>query len=139
VPANPYATYMSNQIQTQSPENLILELYNGALRFMREAKDAMQTKRYDKTSYWLGRAQDVVGELIADVNPEAGEMATNLRSLYAFINRQLIEANVKKDPSKIDEVYELMKGLRDSWEEAVRQYRLQRGHFPAAGAARLQG
>lgn len=125
--SNPYSAYMAGQIQTQSPESLITDLYNGALRFMREAKEAMNTRAYDKTSYFLGRAQDIIQELLADVNPEAGDVALNLQSLYSFMYKELVEANVKKDPAKIDEVYEMVKDLRDSWEEAVRRYRTERG------------
>lgn len=113
------STYLENQVQTQPPEKLVLMLYDGALRFLRQGKEAILAKKYDRTSYYLGRAEDILAELTASLNLEAGEVATNLRSLYDFLYRRLVEANVEKNPDKVDEVYRLLNELRDAWEKAT--------------------
>lgn len=111
--------YLNTQVQTQRPEKLVLMLFDGALRFMCQGRKAMAERKYDKTSHYLGRAQEIVSELRVSLNPDAGPIARNLESLYDFMHRRLIQANAEKDPGKVEEVYELLAGLRNAWERAV--------------------
>lgn len=111
--------YLRTQVQTQPPEKLVLMLFDGALRFMRQGREAMAARRYDQTSHCLVRAQEILSELMTSVNRDAGAIAWNLLSLYGFMHRRLIQANVEKDPGMVDEVYELLAGLRGAWEKAV--------------------
>lgn len=117
-----YAAYQVNQVQTQSQEKLVLMLYEGAMRFIRQAQEAVAAKRYDQTSYYLGRAQDILSELMVTLNFDAGEVAHNLYALYDFMYRHLIQANVRKDAGMMGDVYRLLGELRDTWEEATRRY-----------------
>lgn len=113
------STYLENQVQTQPPAKLVLMLYDGTLRFLRQGKEAILAKKYDRTNYYLGRAEDILLELTASLNLEAGEVAKNLQALYDFMYRRLVEANMEKNPDKVDEVYRLLDGLRDTWEKAT--------------------
>src|SRR5690554_5699576 len=94
---NPYERYRQTQIQTASPLDLIIMMYDGAIRFINQAKKALAEKEFAPANNALQRAQDIIDELNINLNPEAGEIAANLRNLYLFINQRLIEANVKKD------------------------------------------
>jgi len=134
---NPYQAYQHNQIQTLSQEKLVLVLYDGALRFCRQGLAAMEQKDYAGVSNNLGRAQDILSELIATLNRDAGEIAENLYKLYDFMYRHLVQANVKKSTTMISEVIELLQQLRDTWEEATRIY--QTHNYRARAGMNWQG
>ncbi|MGB9885476.1 MAG: flagellar export chaperone FliS [Moorellales bacterium] len=117
-----YQAYQENQVQTQPQEKLVLMLYEGALRFIKQAQEAVAAKKYDQTSYFLGRAQDILSELMLTLNLEVGEIAHRLYALYDFMYRHLVQANLRKDPQMMAEVYRLLSELRDTWEEATRRH-----------------
>jgi len=91
-------------------------LYDGAIKFMKLAVREMEEKNYEAKSKHLIRTQDIINELNAVLDMEAGgEVATNLRRLYLYMGRRLSEANVKNDPNIIQEVITLMNELNQSW------------------------
>ncbi|HHV58246.1 MAG TPA: flagellar export chaperone FliS [Firmicutes bacterium] len=126
---NPYARYRLMQVTTASPGQLLLMLYDGGIRFCREAGEALQAGRLEDSHRLLLKAQDIVEELRSTLNPDAGPIAHNLDNLYEYMQRRLIVANVKKDAQPAQEVAELLAGLREAWEQAV--------HAP--GGARASG
>lgn len=119
---NPYQSYQQNQVQTLSQEKLVLMLYDGALRFCRQGQAAVEQRDYAAVSNNLGRAEDIISELMVTLNRDAGEVAENLYKLYEFMYRHLVQANVKKSAAMISEVIDLLQQLRDTWEEATRIY-----------------
>lgn len=112
---DPYERYRQIQIQTASPLDLIIMMYDGTIRFINQGKKALAEKDYTLANQVLQKAQDIIDELNINLNPEAGEIAVNLRNLYVFINQRLIEGNVKKDGKILDEVLQLLTTLRSSW------------------------
>ena len=112
---NPYKRYRQTQIETASQLELIIMMYDGAIRFCNQGKTAIEEKKYNEANKLLQRAQDIVDELNVSLNMDAGEIATHLRSLYDFINSKLVEANVRKDPALIDHAVGLLTELRSSW------------------------
>ncbi|QSZ27008.1 flagellar export chaperone FliS [Aceticella autotrophica] len=119
---NPYQQYKENSILTASPEELVLMLYNGILRFTEEAKIAIENKDFERANNSIIRAQDIVSELSATLDMEY-DISKNLYSMYDYIMRRLIEANLKKDISILDEVKELVKDLKEAWSEALNRIR----------------
>ncbi|GAW92911.1 flagellar export chaperone FliS [Calderihabitans maritimus] len=117
-----YQAYQKNQIETLSQEKLVLMLYEGIIRFAGRAQEAVRSKRYDRASYYLGRAQDILLELMVNLNREAGEVAENLFSLYEYMHWRLVQANIKKDESMIAEVVEIATELTGAWKEAIKTY-----------------
>jgi flagellar protein FliS len=108
--------YQNTSVTTQSKGRLIVLLYDGAIKFMKLAISELEANNYEAKGRYIGRAQDIINELIAVLDMEAGgEIATNLRSLYCFINKRLAEANTKRDPQMIREVISLMEELNQSW------------------------
>lgn len=112
---DPYERYRQTQIQTAGPLELIIMMYDGTIRFINQGKKALAEKDYTLANQVLQKAQDIIDELNINLNPEAGEIAVNLRNLYVFINQRLIEGNVKKDGKILDEVLQLLTTLRSSW------------------------
>ena len=108
--------YQQTAIGTQSKGRLIVMLYDGAIKFMRLAIKELEVGNHAAKGQYLNRAQDILNELNAVLDVEAGgEVAENLRKLYLFMNRRLSEANVKRDPQMIEEVITLMEELNQSW------------------------
>jgi flagellar secretion chaperone FliS len=113
---NGIEAYQRTAISTQSRGRLIVMLYDGAIKFMKLAIREIEAGNWDAKGQYLGRAQDIIHELDAVLDIEAGgEIARNLRRLYLFMNRRLSQANAKKDPQMIREVITLMEELNQSW------------------------
>jgi flagellar protein FliS len=110
------AAYQNAAITTQSKGRLIVLLYDGAVKFLKLAIRELEARNYEAKGRFIGRAQDIINELNAVLDMEAGgEVADNLRKLYSFMNRRLSEANTKRDPQIIHEVITLMEELNKSW------------------------
>jgi flagellar protein FliS len=109
-------SYQNVAVTTQSKGRLIVMLYDGAIKFMKLAVKEIEAGNWAEKGRYINRAQDIVNELNAILDMEAGgEIAKNLRSLYLFMNRRLMEANAKRDPEMIREVITLMEELNQSW------------------------
>lgn len=110
------AAYQDSAVTTQSKGRLIVLLYDGAIKFMKLAIKELEANNYETKGRYINKAQDIINELNAVLDMNAGgEIATNLRKLYCFMNRRLSEANIKRDPNMIREVIELMEQLNQSW------------------------
>jgi len=108
--------YHNAAVTTQSKGRLIVLLYDGAIRFMKLAIKELEARNYEAKGRYIGRAQDIINELNAVLDIDAGgEIAVNLRNLYCFMNRRLAEANTRRDPQMIREVITLMEELNQSW------------------------
>jgi flagellar protein FliS len=108
--------YQQTAIGTQSKGRLIVMLYDGAIKFLKLAIQEIEAGNWAAKAQYLSRAQDIISELNAVLDMEGGgEIAGNLRRLYAFMNRRLWQANAKKDPQMIREVISLMEDLNQSW------------------------
>lgn len=110
------AAYQNAAVTTQSKGRLIVLLYDGAIKFMKLAIKELEANNYEAKGRYIVRAQNIINELNAVLDMDAGgEIATNLRRLYCFINNRLSEANAKRDPQLIREVITLMDELNQSW------------------------
>ncbi len=121
---NPYAkqaeTYKKNQIETATPEEILIMLYDGAIRFLMVAKKAYQDKNAEKFGTHLIKAQHIIREFMNSLDMEiGGEMAVNLYNLYDYLHFRLVQANIKKDVAMIDEVVDHLRRLKQTWEEAI--------------------
>ena len=110
------SAYQESAVTTQSKGRLIVLLYDGAIKFMKLAIKELEANNYEAKGQYINKAQDIINELNAVLDLNAGgEIATNLRKLYCFMNSRLSEANIKRDPKMIREVIELMEELNQSW------------------------
>ena len=97
---NPYArpnAYRENSIMTASPEQLVVMLYDGAGRFLRQAEGSMIDGSWLQASEKLSRAEAIIDELLATLDMDAGEVADRLQSIYVFCKTRLIEARIERD------------------------------------------
>ena len=109
--------YTHNSVLSAPPERLVLMLYDGALRFLGQAAMAMREGTVVQANGRLRRAEAIVDELHATLNPEAGEMSERLGSIYLFCRRTLVEAQLAQDPTKVEAVARLLGELRSAWAE----------------------
>ncbi|MEK4223511.1 flagellar export chaperone FliS [Bacillus sp. FSL W8-0116] len=121
---NPYQAYEKNAVSTASPGELTLMLYNGCLKFMLQAKKAIEDKNFEKKNTYIQKAQNIIRELMVTLNMDV-ELSKNLMAVYDYMNRRLIQANVKNDLEILDEVMEFITELRDTWKQAIQEQRKQ--------------
>lgn len=113
--------YQKNAVVSASPVGLVVMLYDGALRCMARAREAMLAKDLKKQDDQLRRAQKMVIELMSTLDmARGGDVAKNLFALYSYVTEKLVEANLRDDPECIDEAAKVMEGLRSSWAELDR-------------------
>jgi flagellar secretion chaperone FliS len=117
--ANPYENYKRMQVETSSPGRLLLMLYDGALKNLRLAHENITQRNIIQAHNGLIKAQNIVMELNLDLNMDAGDIAHQLRRLYLYMHRRLVEANVEKDAEIVEEVIALLSELKEGWETII--------------------
>ena len=115
---NAYAKYKEQSVNTATPEELTLMLYNGCIKFINLAEVFIDEKNIEKTNLNIQKAQAIIGELNLTLNMDY-EISTNLRQLYTFVNEKLLDANLRKDKKPLLEAKEIVTELRDTWKEAM--------------------
>lgn len=111
--------YMKNQVTTASPGELTLMLYNGCIKFMKQALIDLDNNDFMAKNESIKKAQNIIDELIITLKMDY-EISKSLKALYVFINEQLFNANIKKDAGSIQIGIELVTELRDTWAEALK-------------------
>lgn len=113
---SPYDVYQRTQVDTASPARLVVMLYDGAIRFLRQGQAAMQQGDREKQNHYLVRAQRIIAELASSLNmEEGGEIAVNLMALYQFMHEQLVLANLQDDVDRVQKVRQMLESLREAW------------------------
>ena len=123
---NAAEAYKRQQILTATPEALTLMLYNGALRFMTEGREALEKKDFEEANTALQKAQNIITEFRVTLNMEY-DIAHQLMPLYNYVYDRLVEANLKSDEEKIDEAKHIISELRDAWAKAMVKARKEKG------------
>ncbi|MDI1249338.1 MAG: flagellar export chaperone FliS [Lacunisphaera sp.] len=122
-------TYRSNSVLTASPGQLVLMLYDGALKALGQAGEAFNRppedyRRIATINEQLLKAQNIIGELQGTLNLEAGDgqLAREMDRLYDYYIPKLMEANMRKEPGPVKEVERLLRDLRDGWAEMLHKH-----------------
>jgi flagellar protein FliS len=127
--------YLTQTIATADPVTLVTMLYDGAIKAVRKARlqheDSNRTGSLDAT----GRAVLIVGELMAALDMDQGEVAEGLSALYAYCMRRLAEATWDEIPDAVDEVERLLTRVADAWKQATAPYRPTVSAAPRLGNA----
>src|SRR5579884_3708680 len=104
--------YQEQAILTATPEELLILLYEGAIRFLNLARKAIENKEIEKSHNNLIKAQKIIVELMTSLDFEiGGEVAHNLYRLYEYYHYRLVQANIKKDVTMVDEVLTHLRNL----------------------------
>jgi flagellar secretion chaperone FliS len=120
--AGAHRAYTESSILTAPPERLVVMLYDGAIRFLKQAAVAQRGGQHQMFLDRLRRGEAIIDELNVTLDmSQGGEVAARLRSIYLFCKRHLVEAHLKRDASHIDEVVRLLTDLRESWQQLAVQ------------------
>ncbi len=114
-----YNTYQNNSVMTASPADLTLMLYNGCLKFIKQAKKGIEENNYEKKNTNIQKSQNIIDELSITLDQEVA-ISKQVLPLYDFIKRQLVEANIKNDVEKLDQAAELITEFRDTWQQVIK-------------------
>ncbi len=111
--------YQENAILTQNNNlRIVVMLYDGAVRFLRQAKSEIAKGNMEAKGEYIVKAQDIIFELNSVLDMEqGGQVSQNLRQLYNYMWQRLGDANMQCDPGIIDEVIPLLEELNRGWKE----------------------
>ncbi|MBN1520409.1 MAG: flagellar export chaperone FliS [Spirochaetales bacterium] len=132
---NPLAAYRETRVKTASPGQLVVMLYEEAVKQCDRAVELLskgpKPADIERCGTIILHVQDIITELMASLDFEAGgQLAHDLFSLYVYFNRELMEANIAKDASRVRSIRDLLDELRGAWAVAATQ---------AQGSERVQG
>jgi flagellar protein FliS len=113
--------YQRIEVESASPRRLVVMLFDAAVRFLYQAQEAMGRCDYEGQCEAIVRVQDILSELTCALDPNAGEIAGQLGSLYSYMYSQLVEANLRDDVELLREITGQMEQMRDAWAGAERQ------------------
>ncbi|MBA3845327.1 MAG: flagellar export chaperone FliS [Planctomycetes bacterium] len=121
--ANAYAAYRSAEVEGLTQRDLLIKLYQGAERFLFQAQAAMRAKQSSDAHFGCVRAKAIFIELMSTLNFDlGGEVATQLRDLYVFLIATISEANLRKDPTKLESIMPVIATLRQGWEQVPDEF-----------------
>jgi len=108
--------YLKTKVLTASAEELQLMLYDGAIRFCEQARQAIQGKEIEKSFHLLTRAENILLEMCSGMRDEiAPETCGNMRRLYVFCYERLVAANMKRRVEPIEESLQVLRHMRQTW------------------------
>jgi flagellar secretion chaperone FliS len=111
--------YAQDAVATVSPAKLVTMLYDALARDLALAEAALVGRDIQVAHDRLTHAQDVVLELQSGLDLSKWDGAASLLSLYHYLHRELIAANVRKDVGKVIAARQLVEPLRDAWHQAA--------------------
>lgn len=118
-----YRSTLETEVESASPHKLILLLFDGALKAIRQARIHMEKKNIEEKGRLLSQAIMIVGAgLLGSLDGDKSEeIAGNLAALYEYCCSRLVEANLKNDTAILDEIIDLLAGLREAWASIEQQ------------------
>ena len=108
--------YLKTKVMTASQEQLQLMLYDGAIRFCEQARNAIENKQIEQSYNLIIKAEKIVMEMCNSMRDEvAPETCANMRRLYIFCYEKLVDANLKKENKSLDDALQVLRHLRETW------------------------
>ena len=104
-----------------SQAELVVTLYQGAIRYLHEAIDLVAAERFDQSWRKFDRARRIVVHLCGTLNRDAGEITDKLSALYAFIIEQITLANARRDERIARDCIEILTTLKEGWDGVAEQ------------------
>jgi len=113
-------TYLRDAVMTASPEQLQLMLYDGAIRYAHQARDAIEAKDFETSYNKLTKAQNIILEMSHGLNHEVNPaLCQQVAAIYDFLFRKLVDANLHRDVSAIDDALKVLAIERETWQMLV--------------------
>ena len=119
---NPYETYKQQSVMTMTPGQILIAVYDELIKQLNIAILSFENKDMMEINRSLQKSQRIINELRATLNYDY-EISKNLEDIYNFLNRAIMNANIKKDPSDLKDVLEIVTELRDAFSTAEKSTR----------------
>ncbi|MUM76129.1 flagellar export chaperone FliS [Pseudodesulfovibrio sp. F-1] len=117
---NPARAYLTTQVETTTQGELLIMLYDAAIKFLKRARIEMENKDYAKKGIYISKAMAIIHELAESLNKEkGGDITPKLNQLYMFCTSQLLKANIRMDIKMIDDVIRILDGLRSAYAQII--------------------
>ncbi len=117
---NPNNPYLKDAVMTASSEQLQLMLYDGAIRFAMQGRDAIEKKEHENAYDRLTRAQNIMLEMLNGLNYDVNrELCERMGSIYMFIYKKLLDANIQHSVTEIDDALKVLQIERETWQMLV--------------------
>jgi flagellar protein FliS len=108
--------YLQTQVQSRTPLELIVMLYDGAIRFIGEAREGIVQRDIARRGRAISRAMAIISELQSSLDMEqGGDIAVSLDSLYVYVRDRLVDASITQDVKPLDDATRVLKNLREGW------------------------
>lgn len=140
-----YAAYQNTGIKTASQGKLVVLLYEGAIKNLKNALECfnsaekVEARNIEKFGNYLMKTQDIISELQVSLNMDkGGQIASNLMSLYVYFNQELTSANITKDKAKLESVLNMITELHTAWSSAAASEANTR-RYSAGSGLNIQG
>ncbi|MEX1028721.1 MAG: flagellar export chaperone FliS [Paenibacillaceae bacterium] len=112
--------YLQTSIQTATPSQLLIMLFDGAIRFCKGGIDAIKNSDLEEANRCICRAEDIIMEFVVTLD-KTSSIAEGLIQMYDYMYFRLIEANTKKEVEPIEEVIGFLTEMKETWVQAARQ------------------
>lgn len=126
---NSYQQYKKHNVMMANPMELVIMLYNGLIKKLRQAENAIGGKDIEAANEHLQNAQDIVMELMMGLDLSYS-IAQDLLKLYEFVHHQIAGINASKQAEDIEPLIGILNSLRNAWEQVHNEYK---GGLYAAG------
>lgn len=117
---NPATLYQGTKVNTASPAELTLMLYEGAIKFCNIGLLGFETKDYEKVNNNIIKVQNIITELRATLDFKY-PTAKDFDVVYEYISSLLVQANIKKDSELLNQALDQLREMRDLWKEVMKQ------------------
>jgi flagellar protein FliS len=114
-----HAAYRRGEVLAATPGQLVVLLYDGARRFLRQGAMAMRDGQVERAHNALRRAERIIAHLDATLDFDQGELPQRLHAIYQFCLQHLNAARLEQDAISVEEVSELLGELREAWSEVA--------------------
>lgn len=125
--------YKKTSVETASKEQILLMLYQAAIKNCKKGIEAIEQKNLAKKGEYIGKMQDIIVELSNSLDFEVGgDVAKELASLYDYILYSSTQANIKIEKSHLEGCLKVLNTLYDGWTEAIKNLKTQTGTTKSA-------
>lgn len=124
MPFNAAAAYSNTKIQTASPAELTLMLYDGAIKFCNKGIIAIENQNIEQANINIIKAEKIINELRITLDHKY-KVSEDFKRVYDYIYQRLIDANIKKDKEILEEALGIIREIRDTWKEVMRESKKQ--------------
>ncbi len=119
--ANPYNKYVENKVNHTTKGNLLIMVYDSAIRNIKEAQLHMESNNIPKKAEAINVAYKAVSELLVSLDFNfGGDIPKNLSRIYNYILREITSSNVSNEASKLDAPLKILKDLKSTWLEVIK-------------------